>query len=84
MAVFLTRLNRSLKGNAIILSYGHAGHDLRIGADILTRAALSDQFSNASGRYYDNDRKSFAAPHPDALDATKNRRIIDAIEQLIH
>ncbi|MEM6653062.1 MAG: SDR family NAD(P)-dependent oxidoreductase [Pseudomonadota bacterium] len=64
-------------------AYRHAGHDLRIGADILTRAALSDEFANASGRYYDNDRKSFAPPHPDALDPSKNRRIIEAIEQLI-
>ena len=64
-------------------AYGHAGHDLRIGADILTRAALSDEFANASGRYYDNDRKAFAEPHPDALDLTKNRRVIEAIEQLI-
>ena len=64
-------------------AYGHAGHDLRIGADILTRAALSDEFANASGRYYDNDRKAFAAPHPDALDSSKNQQIIEAIEQLI-
>lgn len=65
-------------------AYGHAGHDLRIGADILTRAALSDEFENASGKYYDNDHKSFAQPHPDALDPAKNRRVIEAIEQLIN
>lgn len=64
-------------------AYGQAGHDLRIGADILTRAALSDEFANASGSFYDNDRKSFAEPHQDALDATKNKRVIAAIEQLI-
>lgn len=64
-------------------AYGHAGHDLRIGADILTRAALSDEFANATGRYYDNDRKAFADPHPDALDPAKNARVIEAIEQLI-
>jgi len=64
-------------------AYGQKGHDLKIGADILTRAALSDEFADASGRYYDNDRKSFAQPHPDALDSTKNKRLIAAIEQLI-
>ncbi|MEM9617964.1 MAG: SDR family NAD(P)-dependent oxidoreductase [Pseudomonadota bacterium] len=64
-------------------AYGQEGHDLSIGADILTRAALSDEFADASGRYYDNDRKSFAQPHPDALDSAKNRRVIEAIEQLI-
>lgn len=64
-------------------AYGQAGHDLSIGADILTRAALSDEFKNASGRYYDNDRKSFGSPHPDALDPAKNKRVVAAIEQLI-
>ncbi len=64
-------------------AYGHAGHDLQIGADILTRAALDEEFSDASGRYYDNDRKSFADPHPDALDSEKNKRVIEAIERLI-
>lgn len=64
-------------------AYGRAGNDLRIGADILTRAALSDEFSNASGRYYDNDRKSFAQPHPDALDTAKNKRLVEAIEHLM-
>lgn len=64
-------------------AYGHAGHDLRIGADILTRAALSEEFANASGRYYDNDRNAFADPHPDALDPAKRLRVIEAIEQLI-
>lgn len=65
-------------------AYGQAGHDLKIGADILTRAALSDEFAAASGRYYDNDRKSFAEPHPDALDPAKNQRVIEAIQQLIN
>ena len=64
-------------------AYGQQGHDLQIGADILTRAALSDEFSNASGRYYDNDRKAFAQPHPDALNSGKNKHVIEAIEQLI-
>ncbi len=64
-------------------AYGQQGHDLQIGAEILTQAALSDEFANASGRYYDNDRQSFAQPHPDALDAAKNKRLIAAIEQLI-
>lgn len=64
-------------------AYGQQGHDLSIGADILVRAALSDEFADASGRYYDNDRRSFSQPHPDALDTAKNRRVIAAIERLI-
>lgn len=64
-------------------AYGQEGHDLQIGADILCRAALSDEFANASGHYYDNDRKSFAQPHPDALDSAKNQQVLDGIEQVL-
>lgn len=64
-------------------AYGHQGHDLAIGADILTRAATSDEFADASGRYYDNDRKSFAQPHPDALDPAKNKALVKAIEDFL-
>ncbi|MEM6266571.1 MAG: oxidoreductase, partial [Pseudomonadota bacterium] len=64
-------------------AYGRAGHDLGIGADILTRAALSDEFSGASGRYYDNDRQAFFSPHPDAMSHAKNAALIQAIEDFL-
>ena len=51
--------------------FGMDGSDVQIGADILVRTALSDEFSAANGRYYDNDAKRFNDPHPDALDADK-------------
>lgn len=31
------------------------GADIRIGANLLTRAALADEFVTASGQYFDND-----------------------------
>lgn len=62
---------------------GKTGHDLSIGADILVRAALSEEFAEASGRYYDNDRKTFTDPHPDALDSAKNQQVLKALEQII-
>ena len=37
--------------------FGVDGGDLQIGADILTRAALSEEFASASGEYFDNDAK---------------------------
>ncbi|MGR3572238.1 SDR family NAD(P)-dependent oxidoreductase [Brevirhabdus sp.] len=43
--------------------FGIAGNDLSIGADILTRAALSKEFADASGRYFDNDAGRFAPPN---------------------
>lgn len=58
-------------------AYGMAGKDIGIGADILTRAALSDEFANASGKYFDNDSGQFAPPHPDALNLQKTQEIID-------
>ena len=64
-------------------AYGVAGSDLGIGADILVRAALSDEFANATGRYFDNDRGEFAQPHPDALDAAKNKKLVAAIEDVV-
>lgn len=56
-------------------AYGISGSDLSIGADILVEAALEESFANASGRYYDNDNKAFALPHPDAA----NPVIVDAV-----
>ena len=61
-------------------AYGRQGQDLEIGADILVRAALSDEFSEASGLYFDNDIGQFASPHPDALNQEKTAAITKAIE----
>ena len=60
-------------------AYGRAGNDIEIGSDILTRAATSSEFADASGRYFDNDAGRFASPHPDALDAAKNAALVELI-----
>ena len=39
--------------------FGVAGNDLQIGADILCRLTLDDDFASASGRYWDNDAGAF-------------------------
>ena len=39
--------------------FGVAGNDLQIGADILCRLSLDDEFASASGRYWDNDAGGF-------------------------
>jgi len=64
-------------------AYGVAGGDVGIGADILYRAALSDEFATASGKYFDNDAGRFARPHPDALDASKSADVVHAIEAIL-
>ncbi|GAD89591.1 putative oxidoreductase [Vibrio halioticoli NBRC 102217] len=64
-------------------AYGVAGNDLSIGADILYRAALSEEFANASGLYFDNDIGRFASPHPHASDTQKNAQLVAVIEKLL-
>ncbi|WP_303287028.1 SDR family NAD(P)-dependent oxidoreductase [Marinobacter sp. SS8-8] len=63
--------------------FGVAGKSLSIGADILTRTALSDEFANASGHYFDNDKGQFGPPHPDALNNQKCAAVSAVIEELI-
>ncbi len=63
--------------------FGIPGHDVRIGADILIRAALSEEFADRSGDYYDNDSHQFADPHPDVLDEQKSQQLVEAIEILL-
>lgn len=63
--------------------FGVAGNDLGIGADILCRAALSDEFAAASGLYFDNDSGQFSEPHPDALDPQKSTELMSMIEDIL-
>ena len=64
-------------------AFGVVGGDLKIGAGILCRAALSKDFEDASGKYFDNDQQRFASPHPDALDTQKCKAVIDTIETIL-
>jgi len=75
---------RSLLGSKMVKeAYGMDGADLRIGADILCRAALSEEFATASGKYFDNDIGRFTSPHPDGLNREKCERIVKVIEQIL-
>ncbi len=75
---------KSLLGSKMVKeAYGIPGSDLSVGADILVRAALSDEFSQAYGQYYDNDIGAFASPHSDALNAEKVQRVVHAIDEII-
>ena len=74
----------SLLGTKMVQeAYGMAGGDIRIGAEILCRASLEDEFAAASGQYFDNDSGRFASPHPAALDPRKSREIVNAIESVL-
>ncbi len=75
---------RSMLGSKMVKqAYGVDGGDLSIGAEILCKAALSDEFANASGQYFDNDIGRFAHPHPDALNPQKCKEIVSVIEAVL-
>ena len=63
--------------------FGMEGKNIQTGTDILVRAALSPEFADASGQYYDNDSSQFSSPHPDALDPKKTDVIIRTIEEIL-
>ena len=75
---------KSMLGSKMVKeAYGVAGVDLRIGADVLCRTALADEFATASGQYFDNDVGRFTSPHPDALDPHKCKKIVRVIESIL-
>jgi len=74
----------SLLGTKMVKEgFNIVGKDIRIGADILIRLALENEFATASGLYFDNDRGQLAAPHRDALDARKSEKVVSAIESIL-
>lgn len=82
--VFVAVNPGSLLGSKMVKEgFGIAGKSLAIGADVLVRAALSSEFANASGHYFDNDTGSFGRPHVDALDQQICRNLVDTLEELI-
>ncbi len=64
-------------------AFGVDGDDIRIGAEILSRAALEDEFATASGQYFDNDLGQFTSPHPDALNPQMCEEIVRIIEAVL-
>ena len=64
-------------------AFGVAGGDIGIGADILTRAALSEEFATATGLYFENDAGRFGPPHPDALDGTKAAPLLQVMDSIV-
>ncbi|MGR5061938.1 SDR family NAD(P)-dependent oxidoreductase [Photobacterium sp. DNB22_13_2] len=75
---------KSLLGSKMVKSaFGIAGSDLSVGADILVRGALSDEFANAHGLYFDNDIGQFGQPHSDALNAQKVQAVMTAMDSAL-
>ena len=82
--IFIAVNPKSFLGSKMVKeAYGVQGADLSIGADILCRASLSEEFANASGKYFDNDIGQFSSPHPDALNEAKCKNIVASIEEVL-
>jgi NAD(P)-dependent dehydrogenase (short-subunit alcohol dehydrogenase family) len=82
--IFIAVNPGSLLGTKMVKeAFDMAGKDVRIGAEILKRLALEDEFASASGQYFDNDSGQFTSPHPDALNPQKCEEIVRAIETVI-
>ena len=65
-------------------AFGVAGKDILIGAKILSRLALDNEFANLSGEYFDNDMGRFGMPHPDAINTQKSKEVVDTIVNIIN
>lgn len=63
--------------------FGIEGKDTSIGADLLVETALDDKFSNANGRYFDNDIAKFSQPHGMAMDIQEQQNLLQALNQFM-
>lgn len=63
--------------------FGIEGKDISIGAEILVRLSLDDEFKDSSGKYFDNDIGRFSDPHPDALNIEKCAKIVGTINSIL-
>lgn len=95
ITIWSQELARELKTDQVVLAvnpgsllaskmvkegFGLAGNDIGIGAEILVKASLSDKFAESSGRYFDNDSKTFSVPHVDAANSEKNKALMTILE----
>lgn len=58
--------------------FGVAGHDLRIGADILCSLSLEGRFEKHTGEYWDNDSGGFAP-----VDMSQTDAVMAVIEEMV-
>lgn len=83
-AVVISVNPKSFLGSKMVKkAYGRQGYELSIGADILYRAALSEEFSDKSGAYYDNDFEQFSRLHPFALSKENRLKLVEIMDEKI-
>ena len=64
-------------------AYGKSWSPADKGANILYELALSDEYANASGKYFDNDIGVMGLAHDDAYNAAKIEQLITLTETIL-
>jgi len=72
-------LNTNMANNA----FGKHWSSADKGANILYELAVSEDYQDVSGKYFDNDRGTFAEAHPDAYNETKIKKLITTTANII-
>lgn len=65
-------------------AYGQHWATADKGAAILYELAVSEKYSESSGKYFDNDRGSFNSAHTDAYDPNKIARLISETDTILN
>ena len=74
----------SMLGSKMVTEgFGVAGGDLSVGASILARAALDEDFAQHSGEYFDNDSGKFSDPHAAGLSSDAGKALLETMDNLI-
>ena len=72
-----------LNTNMVKEAFGNYWSSADKGANILYELAVSDEYQDASGKYFDNDRGTFAEAHPDAYDEKKIHQLISTTIKIL-
>lgn len=72
-----------LATNMVKNAFGVSGGSVRVGAQIIARAATHDDFKDSSGKYFNNDAGAFGSPHRDARDARKNAALVHRFDDIL-
>ncbi len=64
-------------------AYGQHWSPAEKGSDILYDLAITSEYADASGKYFDNDRGVFGNAHPDAYNASKIQDLLSITDEII-
>lgn len=72
-----------LNTNMVKEAFGHHLAPAEKGAEILHALAVSNEYLNITGKYFDNDRGNFGEAHPDAYNKEKVHALIETTDRLL-